>query len=350
MGKLNKKGVEQKLAFKKEQKLKYKNLKDVLRANRAKLIVKNLPFKATEEDLKSLFQQYGDVESVNILKKSDGKLVGCAFIQFRLVQKAAKARHYLNGYKFLDRDIEVDFAKSKNNYEKERETSNACVKSEGTQSIDLSIVKIEDDIQEEIKNEDKLDPQDISGTDTDSSDLESSSDTDMLGEDTENISKKPRVVSNDVMEGKTVFVKNVPFSATNEDLKQCMVQFGPVYYALICIDHLTEHSKGTAFVKFVNKEDADKCLQAGTELTLQGNILDCHPALHKLDLDKKEKEKKAKQKDSRNLYLVKEGVILAGTKASEGVSTSDMSKRLQLEQYKTQMLRNLNINIATPML
>lgn len=39
-------------------------------------------------------------------------------------------------------------------------------------------------------------------------------------------------------------------------------------------------------------------------------------------------------------------VILANTKASEGVSASDMTKRLQLEQYKTQILRNLNMYIS----
>lgn len=63
--------------------------------------------------------------------------------------------------------------------------------------------------------------------------------------------EKKAFESHDVNEGKTVFIKNVPFHATNEDLKQCMLQFGPVYYALICMDRLTEHSKGTAFVKFV---------------------------------------------------------------------------------------------------
>lgn len=58
------------------------------------------------------------------------------------------------------------------------------------------------------------------------------------------------MISNDVSEGRTVFIKNVPFSASNDDLKTCMEQFGPVIYALICIDPVTEHSKGTAFVKF----------------------------------------------------------------------------------------------------
>lgn len=39
-------------------------------------------------------------------------------------------------------------------------------------------------------------------------------------------------------------------------------------------------------------------------------------------------------------------VILAGTKAAEGVSASDMAKRLQVEQYKTQILRNLNMFVS----
>lgn len=54
----------------------------------------------------------------------------------------------------------------------------------------------------------------------------------------------------DIDEGKTVFVKNLPFSATNEEFKNCIEQFGPVFYAVICKDKLTEHSRGSGFVKF----------------------------------------------------------------------------------------------------
>lgn len=63
-------------------------------------------------------------------------------------------------------------------------------------------------------------------------------------------SKHLQRISDDVNEGKTVFLKNMPFSVKNDELKRYMEQFGPVCYALVCIDHLTEHSKGTAFVKF----------------------------------------------------------------------------------------------------
>lgn len=62
--------------------------------------------------------------------------------------------------------------------------------------------------------------------------------------------RKPLRESHDISEGCTVFVKNIPFSVENLEFKKCMQKFGGVYYALICMDPLTEHSKGTGFVKF----------------------------------------------------------------------------------------------------
>lgn len=78
-----------------------------------------------------------------------------------------------------------------------------------------------------------------------------------------------------------------------------------------------------------------------------GNVLEFKAALSKEDLKKRDdSHKNENAKDSRNLYLVKEGVILAGTKAAEEVSAPDMTKRLQIEQYKTQILRNLNMFVS----
>ncbi|KAJ8927691.1 hypothetical protein NQ314_019822 [Rhamnusium bicolor] len=283
--------------------------KKLLKEKRARLVLKNLPFKATEANLKEYFEQYGDIANVELLKKPDGKLRGCGFVQFHLVQKAAKARHHTNGKQFMGREIKVDFAKPKDRYKKEIKKENESVEIK-EEPIDVDEIKEEDadqkDKVEALKEED--------------SEEHSDDDSDILNEDEELEEKvpekqKPHVISNDVAEGKTVFVKNVPFQATNDD----------------------------------DKEDADKALSAGTELTLMGNVLDCHPALDRNEVHRKVQDKielKKEPKDSRNLYLVKEGVILAGTKAAESVSASDMAKRLQIEQYKTQMLRNLNMFVS----
>lgn len=84
------------------------------------------------------------------------------------------------------------------------------------------------------------------------------------------------------------------------------------------------------------------CLSAGTSFKLLDQVLDPHSALSRHDIQQKADSKKKEPADSRNLYLVKEGLIVTGTPAAEGVSQSDMAKRLRLEQSKTQMLKNLN--------
>lgn len=45
-------------------------------------------------------------------------------------------------------------------------------------------------------------------------------------------------------------------------------------------------------------------------------------------------------------YIIFVLVILAGSPAAKGVSASDMARRLQLEQWKSQMLRNLNMFVS----
>lgn len=393
MGHHPKKSAFTKLTTKQKLNLRKKESKKFRTEKKARLIIRNLPFKTTEESLLNHYQQYGDVKEVQLLRRPDGKLVGCGFVQFKEVQKAAKARFHTNGKPFLGRNIQCDFALSKNKFVEKRdkklenevkeEPEDATdVKEEPVDATETKVGPLDVSIKSEPESNDeteesksnlekndkfrKVDDSDAESKDNDNSDIvdvddennsKINSDDDIKDDDFDDDDnedekfteykeepQRPRVISNDVSEGKTVFVKNIPFSATNEDLKKCMWQFGPVYYALICVDKLTEHSKGTGFVKFVNSEDAEKCLQAGTELTIFGTVLDCHKALDKKDLNSK--DKKDEKRDSRNLYLVKEGVVLAGTKAAEGVSAKDMAKRLQIEQYKTQMLRNLNMFVS----
>lgn len=84
-------------------------------------------------------------------------------------------------------------------------------------------------------------------------------------------------------------------------------------------------------------------MNSGTSFKLLDQVLDPHPALTRNDIhDKQQTKAKNEPVDSRNLYLAKEGLISAGTPAAEGVSPSDMSKRLFLEQSKNQLLKDLN--------
>lgn len=72
------------------------------RINRnARLIIRNVSFKATEESLKEHFEQYGQLHEVKLLKKPDGKLVGCAFVHYKNVPMAKKALLETNMKPFL---------------------------------------------------------------------------------------------------------------------------------------------------------------------------------------------------------------------------------------------------------
>src|SRR5688572_1577833 len=56
-----------------------------------KLYVGNLPFSATEDELKSLFGQYGDVRSVNIISdRETGRPRGFAFVEMENAEEAIR--------------------------------------------------------------------------------------------------------------------------------------------------------------------------------------------------------------------------------------------------------------------
>lgn len=231
---------------------------------RARLVVHNIPFNATEGDLRDHFGKYGQVSQVTLLKREDGKLTGCGFVQFDLVQKAAKARHHLNGKPLLDRNITCDWAVPKRKYKKGPKDSDLPIpvekiKVERGDAGDVKVEEVEDccDMQNrgsdgEDKSEEELDDdvQCKSEDGEDKSDEELDDDEEDKHDTEEDAKQKPHVESNDAEEGKTIFIKNLPFLVTNKELGECMSQFGQLYYAIVCIDRLTEHSKGTGFVKF----------------------------------------------------------------------------------------------------
>ncbi|KAK1116723.1 hypothetical protein K0M31_018116 [Melipona bicolor] len=349
------------LEIKKE---KRKLLKERTRKKRARIVIRNLSFQTNEEDLKKHFSLYGPIEEIKILKRSDGKNVGCAFLEFGNVQSAAKAIYHANLQPLLGRPIVVDWAIPKNKFVQNNSTN----VQEG--EIKVKVEKESDtedtDNAKQLNSNGEMDGEDekfdiitenieFDNDDSDKAEIETENESEVIegdkeyeNEEQEKVTKKIKshFESHDVSEGKTVFLKNVPFSVKNDELKQYMERFGPVYYALVCIDPLTEFSKGTAFVKFKNVESAERCLSAGNELEMEDQILETHRALDRNEIENKINSKQYKQKDSRNLYLVKEGVVLAGSPASIGVSAADMAKRLQIEQWKSQILRNLNMFVS----
>ncbi|XP_067649711.1 putative RNA-binding protein EEED8.10 [Haliotis asinina] len=76
-----------------------------------------------------------------------------------------------------------------------------------------------------------------------------------------------------------VFVGNVGYRVSWQQLKDFFSKFGKVTYVHVVKDHLKKRPRGIAFVSFATKEEADSVLQASREeLVLEGRNLRVHRA------------------------------------------------------------------------
>ncbi len=79
------------------------------------IYVGNLPFEAKEDDLRKVFEAYGEVTSVNIIKdKFSGKSRGFAFVEMLTEDEAKAAIEAIDGSYLHGREIKVNIARPRN--------------------------------------------------------------------------------------------------------------------------------------------------------------------------------------------------------------------------------------------
>ncbi|XP_041531473.1 RNA-binding protein 28 [Microtus oregoni] len=384
---------------KKEPKLKKAKVAD----KKARLIIRNLSFKCSEDDLKTVFTPYGTVLEVNIPRKPDGKMRGFAFVQFKNLLEAGKALKGMNMKAIKGRTVAVDWAVAKDKYkdtqpafapdekknsehEHKESGKNGRVEEqeeeddeddddfgdeddddsdeeeeEGRESIVTTCVKVQkravkraapEESTEEDHSDEDSDLEEGGSVDGEGPLESGSSAEEQEDEDVPVSKKKKRKLPSDVNEGKTVFIRNLSFDSEEEDLGEVLQQFGDLKYVRIVLHPDTEHSKGCAFAQFMSQEAAQKCLAAaspeaeGGGLKLDGRLLKIDLAVTRDEAAKLQTKKVKKPTGTRNLYLAREGLIRAGTKAAEGVSAADMAKRERFELLKHQKLKNQNIFVS----
>ena len=78
------------------------------------IYVGNLSYKVNEDDLKQLFEEYGEVSSVNLISdKYTGQSKGFGFVVIENAEEAAKAIEELNGREVDNREMKVNEARPK---------------------------------------------------------------------------------------------------------------------------------------------------------------------------------------------------------------------------------------------
>ena len=78
------------------------------------LFVGNLSFQTTEEDLRSLFESFGEVTRIQVMKDRDtGRSRGFGFVEMAAEESAEKAIGALNGKEVQGRALTVNEARPK---------------------------------------------------------------------------------------------------------------------------------------------------------------------------------------------------------------------------------------------
>ena len=365
---------------------KYTSGNGDLMGGKPKLIVRNMPWSCRDpEKLKKIFSRYGTVVDASIPRKKDGKLCGFAFVTMKKLANCKLAIENSKDLKIDGRQVAVDFAVQKSKWEEyQREHGGNLMTStgdkEGTEgSISGSDASSVDDDEPSSKEEDN-------GESESEIEVASSSEKEEEEEDSEEGGSEDEDVGDEDNDDDTlsrpkknrrdrysVFVRNVPYDATEESLFEHFSKFGPVRYALPVLDKETGLSKGTAFVAFRNEKAYNFCIQnspkAGTtslligdnvlpEYVYEGRVLSVTPTLDREEASRKAEKNAEMRKailgkapdarDKRNLYLLNEGRVQEGSKLASLLTPTDMdirekSYRLRVEQLRTNPALHLSL-------
>ncbi len=72
---------------------------------------------------------------------------------------------------------------------------------------------------------------------------------------------------------KNLFVSNLGFKVTSDDLQSIFAEFGEVISAKVITDNMSGRSRGFGFVEMQNEEEAKKAIQNLNDAELEGRSL-----------------------------------------------------------------------------
>ena len=310
------------------------------RTTPSRIVIRNLSFKVTEELLRSELLAFGKMLDLSVPKNGEGKIRGFAFVSYINKFEANKALQKLNGKEILGRKIAVDWALSKDEYVKKAaaaadENDNGSEEEKENEDVAEDDNEVDDtashsDEQEDIAENSEAENDDLSGSETE-----------------ENI--KPKKEYDDVKEGRTVFMGNLPFDVEKEDIEDAFSVFGSIRYVRMVYDNEKDRPKGIAFLQFDEKSDADSCLERVKvkPMCIGGRTIAVKKAVDSKQMTIPESKSAKSGKDNRNLHLAMEGVIKEGTNAAAGISKADIMKRKLALEAKKKKLKNINFFVST---
>jgi nucleolar protein 4 len=338
-----------------------------------KLIVRNLPWSITKPDqLALLFRSYGKVKYATIPSKKPGLMAGFGFVNIRGRKNAEKAIKGVNGKEIDGRTLAVDWAIEKEVWNSLNDKS---VSKDGPEEVDLEEADAADEAREECDDEVE---EELEDSDSEGSNQEQFDESD--GSVLENIEGQSSTSKLDT--GLTLFIRNLPFTSTDEKLQEHFRQFGAIRYARGVLDHVTERPKGTAFVCFYNEDEGESCLRKAprqsigsqfqaskgntgmkhsileNELsdssgcyTIDGRVLQVSRAVDRSEAARLTEEgtnlRDRRDRDKRRLYLLSEGTIPSNSPLYETLPASErLLRESSAKQRKTIIQNNPTLHLS----
>ena len=338
-----------------------------------RLIIRNLPWTiSTPEDLATLFRCYGKVKDATVPRRGPGLSAGFGFIHLRGRKNAEKAMEEINGKVVDGRTLAVDWAIRKDRWDSLHQSSNDGVAQEDrvlrdSEGSEAALSEFEEGITDEAISENQSIDSVFTGIPI--------------------VEKPPDVSLPEVLQsGKTeedhkptLFVRNLPFTVTDETLSQQFAFFGPLRYARVVVDPITGRSRGTAFVCFLDEMDAISCLHGAPNLsmtfqqsgkttalssfqpskksmledtnvdssgryTMDGRLLQLSRAVDKAEATRLAAVghtfRDVRDRDKRRLYLLDEGTISRNTALYDKLSPTEVSLRKESARQRQSLIRN----------
>ncbi|KAI9819848.1 MAG: RNA recognition motif-containing protein [Pycnora praestabilis] len=349
-----------------------------------KLIVRNLPWSVKDpEQLAVLFRSYGKVKQATIPNKKPGLMAGFGFVVLRGRKNAEKALEGVNGKEIDGRTLAVDWAVKKDVWDGLQSEGNDADQS----TIDNSSSGPTSGLDSIPKPDEADDVETVdeglssAGSEIDEEDQDELEMNSEIGESSNQY--KSRVQSN----SSTLFVRNLPFTTTDDSLQRLFSQFGPIRYARTVMDFVTERPKGTGFVCFYNIPDADLCLReaprsqripsklggmkkndASAHLvkhsvlenenadpsgryTIDGRVLQVSRAVDRNEaarlMEAGTSIRDARDKDKRRLYLLSEGTVPSNSPLYAVLAPSEVKMReTSAKQRKALIQSNPTLHLS----
>ncbi|OTA94492.1 hypothetical protein M434DRAFT_394634 [Hypoxylon sp. CO27-5] len=348
-----------------------------------KLIVRNLPWSIKKSDqLAALFQSFGKVKYAD-LPNSKGKLSGFGFVTMRGRKNAERAMEAVNGKTIDGRTLAVDWAVDKQTWEQQKHhqaedppTKEADSGEAPKHKNEAPSEKREDDSdkgENEEEDEDlrnfmkthmeNLEEEDSTADPDEAEPEEGEADDSGAALGSEPTSKKSLMTDNK----STLFIRNLPFTTSDADLKSHFEQFGRIRYARIVIDRATDRPAGTGFVCFVSEDDSKACLKGapraqqstipnkksilqneladeGGKYTIDGRVLQVSQAVSKDEANRLTETgvaaRQGKDKDKRRLYLLSEGTIAKDSPLYAMLAPSEIKIREESAAQRKKLIQN----------